>query len=57
MMSVIQFYYENILYTQKSNTNIIITIDDLYKKIYNLPDQFPFHSLVNLNYVYENKIL
>ncbi len=57
MIDVIQYYYENILYTQKNNTNIIITIDELYAKIHNKKDNFTFHSLVNLNYVYENKIL
>ncbi len=57
MIDVIQYYYENILYTQKDNTNIIISIDNLYKKVHNTPSEFLFHSLVNLNYVYENKVL
>ncbi|MGB2110619.1 MAG: hypothetical protein ACPHY8_01475 [Patescibacteria group bacterium] len=57
MLDVIQYYYENILYTQKDNTNVIVMIDDLYSKIHNKKDTFAFHSLVNLNYVYENKIL
>ncbi len=57
MINVIQYYYENILYTQKDNTNIVVSIDRLYKKVHDKPGEFLFHSLVNLNYVYENKIL
>ena len=57
MIDVIQYYYENILYTQKDNTNIVVTINELYSKINKKKDNFTFHSLVNLNYVYENKVL
>lgn len=57
MLGVIQYYYDNILYTQKDNTNIIIAMNYLYGKIHRWDDFFLYHSLVNLNYVYENKIL
>lgn len=57
MLDVIQYYYENILYTQKDNTNVIVNIDKLYSQSHKQNKDFNFHSLVNLNYVYENKIL
>ena len=49
--------YEIILITQKNHPSILSHMNQLHKTISSKESNFRLDSLINLHYVYENKIL